>query len=133
MLRLRSATIERQSDMAYHTIQVTTAPAPVNGTMEDQATVFELFAQGNCRREFAVDQAQNAIRFGRWKRALVFAGKGALSKLVYQCEALPDESTELETPDERAHAHAYRNARIPAQPGECGSTIESPEYRKARS
>lgn len=40
------------------------------------------------------------------------------------------KQTELETPDDRAHARAYRNARTPAQPGESGSTIESEEYRR---
>lgn len=46
---------------------------------------------------------------------------------------VPDLAYQLETPDERAHAHAYRNARTPAQPGDSGTTRESPEYRKARS
>lgn len=42
----------------------------------------KLQAEGNCKKNIAIDQANNMIRFGAWKMAEVYQGR-TLGKLIY--------------------------------------------------
>jgi len=66
----------------FYSVFVTRTPSPPEGQLESEKTKWTVLTQGNCKREIAVDFAQNCIRFGSWARARVFAGKEA-GKLVY--------------------------------------------------
>lgn len=66
----------------WHEVHTTRTPAPPDGELESGATEWTRLTWGNCARRLAVDCAQNAIRFGSWARAHVFAGKD-IGRLVY--------------------------------------------------
>jgi hypothetical protein len=70
---------------------VTKAPAPADGQLESESTEFVCLADGKCKRAIAIDTAQNAVRFGPWKRAQVFAGRD-IGRMIYQVESYDDPS-----------------------------------------
>jgi hypothetical protein len=71
----------------YHTVYVSRHPQALDGPpySEEASKSWNLLADGKCKREIAIDTAQNAVRFGPNRFARVFAGR-KLGKLVYTVE-----------------------------------------------